>query len=218
MLINEIYEDVRALSNKSQSGGYLKPSRFNLYLNMAQQETIDEVDRFAAHNRRVISLLSDVLKTQTASVDSIGMVDLPSDYYRYVDSNALYFDDGAFTPFPIDYVSKTERGERLRSKIVDPTLKRPIATEGFSGLMVEPRQINSIELTYIFSPPKAEWVGTNDVPPVFDPNASTDLALGREFKNIITAKVCGYFGIEIRDGELVGATTKNLVEEFGITG
>lgn len=217
MLIDEIYTLVKSYSNKNQSGGYLKPSIFSSYLNYAQQEAIDEVDRFAAHNRRVISLLSDIIKTTTVSVNSIGVVDLPSDYYRYLDSNALYFDDGKFEAFPVDYIGKSLLGERLRSKIVNPTLKYPVATEGFSGLMVEPKQINQIELTYLFKPAEAEWVGTG-VPPVFNPNASTDVTLGAQFRNILVMKVCKYFGIEIRDGELVGATTKDLVQEFGITG
>lgn len=217
MLIDEIYTDVRALANKSQVGGYLRPSRFNTYINYAQQEAIDEIDRYAAHNRRVISLLSDIIKTETVSVNSLGLADLPIDYYRYLDANALYFDDGEFKEFPIDLISKTSRGERLRSKIVEPTLKFPIATEGFSGLMIEPKQINQIQLTYLFTPPTAEWVGTG-VPPIFDPDESADVTLGRQFKQILTAKVCRLFGIEIRDGELVNATTKNLIEELGITG
>lgn len=217
MLINEIYESVLAVSNKSQVGGYLKPSRFNEYINMSQQDVIDEVDRFAAHNRRVISLLRDIIKTQDAPVGSLGQVELPADYYRYLDANAVYFDDGKRQIYPIDYISKTERGERVRSKIVSPELSSPIATEGFSGLMVEPTNINIIELTYLFKPELAVWNSTGTVPPVFDPDTSVDVALGRQFKNILTFKVCKYFGIEIREADLVNATTKNLIEEFGIS-
>ena len=212
MLINEVYESVLDLSNRSQTGGYLNAESFNLKAELAQREIIDEALEFLDFNQLSLTLLSDILNTTNAVVNAQGFVTLPSDYYKYADANALVFTDGNFIEYPIDYVGVSERGERLRSKIVNPTLIEPIATETRLGLRIDPKEINIIELTYAVQPPDPEWVGTNAVPPVFDPLLSTDLILSNKFKAILVYKVCSYFGIEIKDVNLYQATTKELMK------
>ena len=213
MLIDETYSLVRDLSNTSQSGGYISPTLFSQYADFAQLSIINELAELLDYNMLTSILISDVLKTANVEVIN-GIVQEPSDFYKYADSSALYYEGGEFKVYPIDYISKSERTERLRSKIVEPTLEYPIATEGFGGILIEPKTVSRIELTYLFRPDAPEWVGTETVPPVFLPDDSTDFALSDKFKTILTYKICSYFSIEIRDGELSAATTKQLIQQM----
>lgn len=212
MLIDEIYTDVRNFSNNSQLSGYIPINQFNEYSNFAQMAIIDEMYEILDYNMLSSILIADVLKTANVEVVN-GIVQKPTDFYKYVDSSALYFEDGNFEVYPIDFISTSERNERLRSKIVEPTLKHPIATEGFSGIRLDPKEISRVELTYLFKPPAPEWVGTDTVPPIFSPTLSTDFVLSDKFKTILTYKICSYFSIEIRDGELSAVTTKQLIQQ-----
>jgi hypothetical protein len=216
MLINEIYEVFRQMVNSQQSGGYFNATNFNNYCDYAQNAVINELSEIADYNQRVISLSSDVLKTATINVVD-GIAALPSDYFIYLDANAMFYDNDAkkFEEYPADYVGKSERGERLRSKIVDPQSDYPIITEGFGGLLVEPSEVSRIKLTYYFQPDAPVWAGTDTVPPVFDPNTSTDFVLGDKFKNILVNKILSYAGIEIREPYLLQATTQSLIKPTG---
>ena len=214
MLINEVRELVFDFANKNQTGGYLGDDSYNLKIGIAQREVIDEALEFLDFNQLSLTLLSDILNTANAPVNAQGFVTLPLDYYKYADANALIFTDGNFAEHPIDYVGVSERGERLRSKIVNPTLIEPIATETKLGLRIDPKEVSLIELTYAVQPPDPEWVGTDTVPPVFDPALSTDLILSNKFKAILVYKVCSYFGIEIKDVSLYQATTKELMKSL----
>lgn len=216
MLIDEVYKTCLQFANVSQVGGYLSPSNFNISCALSQIQIINELSEIADYNQRVISLSSDVLKTADVNVID-GNTNLPDDYFIYLDANALFYDGDKerFEEYPLDYIGKSERGERLRSKIVDPQNDYPIVTESVGGLKVEPKEVNRIRLTYFTNPTTPEWVGTNTVPPVFDPNASTDFTLGDKFKNILVYKILSYFSIEIREPYLLQATTKNLVQFTG---
>lgn len=211
-LINDVYFDVQQIANKSQAGGFISPSRYNTFIALAQLDCINELQQLIGFNQRVIGLAKSVLKTQNISVSTSGYANTPSDYYLYADSNALYYENGAFDIYPIDYVDKSERGERKRSKVVNPTKEYPIASEGFSGLLIEPTTISQIEITYFYAPPVPVWAGSG-TPPVFDPSASTDLVLGNDFRNVLAAKVCAYLGVNIRDQFLYSTqTVKGLID------
>lgn len=211
-MINDVYLMTQRLSNVSQTSGYISPSAFSEFAGYAQLSIIDEMYEILDYNMLSSILIADVLKTVNVEVVN-GIVQKPTDFYKYVDSSALYFEDGNFEVYPIDFISTSERNERLRSKIVEPTLKHPIATEGFSGIRLDPKEISRVELTYLFKPPAPEWVGTDTVPPIFEPTLSTDFVLSDKFKTILTYKICSYFSIEIRDGELSAVTTKQLIQQ-----
>lgn len=216
MIINEVYQSVQDFANKDQSGGYLKASRFNRYAVYAQKEIINELAQLAGFNQRVISLSRDVLKTATINVVN-GLASTPSDYLIYHDANSLFYDNDEkkFKEYSVDYVDKSERGERLRSKIVPPEVNYPIATEDTtSGLLIEPKEVSRIKLTYFYLPTDPEWVGDDSDPPVFDPDASTDFVLDSKFVNVLTYKILRYFGIEIMEGFLLQATTDEVVNSY----
>ncbi len=216
MLINEIYIVFLQFVNKNQSGGYFNATNFSEYCDYAQNEVINELSQLADYNQRVISLSSDIVRTATINVVG-GLAELPSDYFIYLDSNSVFWnaDKKSFDEWPIDYIGTSERGERLRSKIVDPQPDYPIASETVAGLKIEPSEVKRIKLTYYFQPPTPKWVGTDAVPPVFDPNLSTDFTLGEKFKNILLNKILSYAGIEIREPYLLQATTRNLIQFQG---
>lgn len=214
MIIDKVYKGVQAFSNKNQSGGYLSPDRFNTYAEYAQTDVINELHELLSFNQRVITLISDVLKVENIGVTN-QYVDLPSDYYKYVDSGALFYNVNKWDEYAADYISKTEIGERRRSKIVDPTNDYPVITEDSVGLFVDPSNVKRLKLTYIFEPEAPEWVGFG-VPPVFDESYSTDFTLSSKFQNILIFKICTYFGIEIKDSALYNATTESLVREIGV--
>lgn len=214
MLINEVYTTCLQFVNKQQLGGYFNPTNFNRYAAFAQNSILNELQEYLDYNQRVITLLSDVLKVATVNVADNGYADLPSDYLLYADANSLFYENGKFEEYPVDYLGKSERGERLRSKIVMPELDNPIATEDFGGLLIDPKEVNRIKLTYIYQPDNPSWVGDGSVPPVFDPDASTDFAFGQKFKNILVYKILRYMGVEIREPFLLQATTDNLIKQF----
>jgi|TARA_R110000782_G_scaffold16029_3_gene46371 hypothetical protein len=214
MLINNVYQSVFDLANKDQTGGFLSASRYNRYAVFAQDDILNELQQLLDYNQRTISLLSDILKVANVEVSDDGYAKLPSDYFLFADANSLFYDGVKFQEYPCDFIGRSERGERLRSKIVTPELDYPIITEDFTGLLVEPKEVSRIKLTYIYQPVNPEWVGTDTVPPVFDEGASTDFALSNKFKNILTYKILKYFGIEIREPFLLSATTDNLINDF----
>lgn len=215
MIIDKVYQGVLSFSNKTQTGGYISPERFNIYSEYAQFDVINELHEILAFNQRVITLISDVLKVTNIDVASTQYAALPSDYYKYVDSSGMFY-NGKWEETAADYISKTEVGERRRSKIVDPTNTYPVITEDSVGLFVDPSTVTRIKLTYIFEPTTPEWVGDGSVPPVFDPNASTDFTLSSKFQNILIFKICKYFAVEIKDSALYNATTESLVRELGV--
>jgi hypothetical protein len=215
MIINEVYQSVFDLGNKSQSGGYLTPSRFNRYAVFCQKEIINELAQLAGLNQRVISLCRDILKTATINVVD-GIASTPSDYLIYHDANSLFYDntERKFKEYPIDYVDTSERGERLRSKIVNPEVDYPIATETTAGLLIDPQEVSRIKLTYFYLPEDPSWVSDGGDPPVFDPDASTDFVLDSKFVNVLTYKILRYLGIEIMEGFLLQTTTDEVVKNY----
>jgi len=214
MIIDKVYTGVLAFANKTQSGGYISPDRFNTYAEYAQMDIINELHELLSFNQRVITLVSDVVKVTNINVNATQYADLPSDYYKYMDSDGLFY-DGGWKGEPADYISKTEIGERRRSKIVDPTNDYPVITEDSVGLFVDPKTVTRLKLTYIFEPETPEWVGFG-VPPVFDESYSTDFTLSSKFQNILIQKICKYFAIEIKDSSLFQATTESLIREVGV--
>jgi len=215
MLINEVYNDVQRIANVQQAGGYITPTRYNEAAVFTQIEIINELAQLAGLNQRVISLSKNVLKTQTINVVD-GIAATPSDYLIYHDSNSLFYDNDEkkFKEYPVDYLDSSERGERLRSKIVPPEVDYPIATETTSGLRIEPSEVSRIKLTYFHLPEDPEWVSDGSTPPVFDPSASTDFVLDEQFHNILVYKILTQFSIEVREPFLLQATTRNLVNNY----
>ena len=114
----------------------------------------------------------------------------------------------------MEYIGKSELGSRLRSKIIPPTTTYPIITEDELGFRVDPESVSLVDLIYILQPSDPEWVAVdpNVVPPVFDPNASTDFVLTDKFSNILVNYVATMFGIELDDQLLIQATVQNLVK------
>ena len=216
MLIDTVYKNVFDFSNKSQIGGYLSPERFNRYAVFCQKDIINELIQLAGLNQRVISLCKNILKTENVNVNN-GTVSSPADYLAYHDANSMFYDSDKkrFEEYPVDYIDSAERGERLRSKIVPPEVDYPIASETTSGgLRIEPTEVSLIKLTYFYLPEDPEWVGDSSIPPVFDPNASTDFVLDDKFANVLVYKILRYFGIEIKDAFIMQTTTDQVVKTY----
>lgn len=212
MLINEVKQLVEQLGSKSQTGGYLPADEYSNYANLAQLRAIDTLCQVADRNLHVINLSSDFLKTQLTLVVN-GRPQMPTDYYRYWSSAAMFVSAQGELLTGLDYIGLSEWADRRTSAIITPTNEFPIITEDQSGLLVSPLSIQQIKLTYAVNPVNPEWVADpyEDIP-TFDPALSTDFILSAKFKDYLVKEIANMFGIEVMNQQLQQATLNNMVE------
>jgi hypothetical protein len=208
MLINQVYNLLLQLSSKDGISGYLPAAEFSNYCNLAQLRAINELVKMLDYNQKAIDLISDVIKVSFIN-KSGDIFPIPSDYYRFVAASANFADKTT----PCDLIGKSERRQRIVSQIVQPTADFPVISEDRTGFTVDPSIVSRIELSYAFLPEPPEWVAEVDtIPPVFDPDASTDFVLSEKFKNYLVKEIANMFGIETRDPNLQQATLQNIIE------
>jgi hypothetical protein len=181
MDVNQVYQLVQFISNKSQNG-YVTPSQFNLIINQAQNSYTSfllgsfqqytpgrPIARVELGNNSVVrQRLTPIIKAATLTIDGTG-----------------------FSPYPSDYVQvdaiRTDSLQRVRfvqqdslysyyNSVIDPVATNPIYLLEDTGLRFYPATLGSARLSYVSDPVDVVWAYTLDANgrPVYDPANSVD--------------------------------------------
>lgn len=221
MNINEIFELVRFISNKSQTGTPT-PANFNLAVNSAQLSLFMErygnpaeyqpgqpIPRISYEETKKISDDLRPFKVLTdLTVDSNGQGLIPANYIHATSMRFNYITQGPNKKItkverPIVEVDDDKLGDRLISEIVAPTKRHPIATFYNNYIQYHPIDLKTVKFTYLRLPADAVWAFTTvSGRPVYDAGNSTDLEWPDDTHNEIIIRILSLVGINLRDQEL----------------
>lgn len=225
--INSVYEYVNFIANKQQSGS-ISPSEFNIAINAAQQEylrvklgltelyTVQQ--REAPQQFQATQSISDSLRpfiVSTTIPKTGNGFSLPTNFAAWGNTDYLYVEQingqNSATVQPMEFVTLGERAIRLNNYITFPTLEYPIATYLNNQILVDPSDITGITLSYVRYPVTPVWGYTvvNDEP-VYNSATSVQLEFpNNDWENIANI-VLKYYGIFLRDGELVAVSDSRI--------
>lgn len=218
MVINKAYKLLQRLTNKDQVGGYLSPSEFNTYAEFVQLDIINETYNAKTKagyeaDYEVMNKFSELRKEQILTKSNNRFVK-PADYMYYSSMRHLTMFGHNPVDAPVDLIRDSEWQDRRISQVDTPTVWSPCAREMDTYFEVLPSGVVQVRLTYLKLPPKPEWAFTIvSGEPVFDPTNSVDFTLSETSLSDIVFKLCSYFGIEIKDGEIYQAIQNEKMSE-----
>lgn len=223
--INLVYTSVLQQVQKELSTGFLSADQFNSFVNQGQVELFNKyADIYQATMMVTDKILPFIKKNVLIINPTTGRMTYPTDYVdkvavRAFEPDALAKADAVCDDDnPIDYYSlpqikvktidNAELGDRLTSLVVAPTMKRPICTFYDSYLQFYPVTVGSCIFEYLRQPVEAVWAYTLDANglPVYDSTNSVNLEWSWKMRNEIIIKVCWYFGISVRETDLIQST------------
>lgn len=225
--VNEVKEAVETIVRKDQKTTYLSATQFNRYAKLAQLDVINQ-QRLLFESGTISSDNLHTLKTKTQyNIDyTTGQLTKPSDYLYYVDTIFTKFTvNKRGTEFAskdsVDFVSSGQLGERLDSEFRKVSKGSPIVVEYDTVLQYYPINIGVVELVYIKDPviPFWNYTVTSNVQTykessggaLTNPNdggtGSTNFDLPVQLKNDLILKICEYFGVSVRQQDLVQSAT-----------
>tara|TARA_R110002020_G_scaffold33491_3_gene101937 strand:- start:25183 stop:25953 length:771 start_codon:yes stop_codon:yes gene_type:complete len=200
------------------------------YNNPAEYQPGRAIPRVAYQQTQKISDdLRMFIKRVMLPINADGMMNYPDDYihfskatYRYL--SEIDLDDGSANAGCVgcstavvgqsstSTIEKTvgvkpvddgELNKLLSSSIVAPTLDYPILAFFEDGIQYYPKDLSSVELTYLHRPIVPNWASTivNDRP-IYNPGASTDLEWAEQVFNEIAIRILAFVGVNLRESEL----------------
>lgn len=227
--VNTVYQDVKYLINKEQGTGYLQPATFNAFAAQASREIFEEMFSQYQKTTAVTDSLLDFIKKSNLAIDDTGLMAYPSDYVHFIAVRA--YDPVSLAAAtavcddenPVDYskipqlnvkiIDNDKLGGRLMSKVVAPTKERPIATFYNDGLKFYPIDLGVAIFEYLRLPVNAVWGYTTDAYglEVYDSATSTNFEWSEQVQNTLVARICKYFGVEVREQDLIQAA--NMIQQ-----
>ena len=193
--VNTIYELVASVMlNKKQAGSFTI-EQFNtaclsanldfLKYRVGLPENYQLGAPFAPISYQVTQKITDDVRQHIVIADitknANGYFVIPDDYFAFSSLRYRYIlnkdcgEQPDWQDIDIQVLSDGEYNVRLRSTIIPPELKYPVANYYSYGILVKPDEINRIKLTYLKVPQTPIWNYTLvDDQPVFDPTGSVD--------------------------------------------
>lgn len=230
MIINKVYEMVRQLSNKEELSGYISPSEFNRYAELAQldwlQENYNPVTKMGYENNYQSTASFAGFKKVLPITVSNGIVTKPNDYLYYDSAYCYgeYGDKGRM--IPIELLRNVEWAEAMMSEINKPTKHFPKMRSLDGEFEVAPSSLSQVVLNYIKIPLQPWWnytvsgttltfveTGGSTTNPNTSNGDSTDFTLDESEIPWLVNKICGYFGIEVQDQMLYQAVKNEIKTE-----
>jgi hypothetical protein len=224
--VDELYQFVRFVANKSQSSGTITPSQFNLVLKRAYTQWV--MERYGDPNKlmpgeanqarygyQLNQKITDDIKhlivgPKPYPVDEQGRVNYPNDYlhissYRHRYKKQLSCGDTVVKEVDIRAMKDSEIGHILTSQIVEPTMRYPYLAFYNDHMKVYPKEIDYVILTYLKKPEEPVWAYTPDANgrPVYDDTASVNIDAPEEALNEIAFRVLSFLGMNIREPQLI---------------
>ena len=217
-MIDTIYKVLLTIMNK-ENQGYISPEEFNLLAINVQNDIFqgyagDENDSKNKANRgltnrgygnKAFNARGDIGKFVTDSdlTATVGVVTLPSNLYRLED-RGISTSAGVL----IDEVERNQIVTLLRTEAAPTVLYPVFEFKGNDTIKVYPTTITAVNVRYIRKPLDPKWtytvVGGKEF---YDPTNGSfqDFELDySEFSNIVI-KMCTFFGINLREAEVVQA-------------
>ncbi len=221
MDINKVYNFLKYLADKDQSGN-ITPKEFNLSLPRALNEwvmkrynnvkSVQPNKQGWQKNQKITDDLRFLLvRNEVSNVTPDGKLSLPDDYLHLSSLvyNYKYSEDGDTVSIPkdVDVVNDNEIAEFLSSHIYRKNIKAKkyvICAFYNDYLQIYPKDIGTVDLTYLRKPIEPFWAFTLERGrPVYDPINSIDLEVPDETANEIIVMCASYLGMNLREPELV---------------
>lgn len=226
--INDVYQLLNDFANKDQSSGTITPVVFNRFAPKAQLEIIDsflnnprayaqaenqQPRKGYESSQAIIDIFSDLKVKTNLTVDLDGYIEEPEDY-KYFSSGRASFIVERFTgekevvKSGVRVLRDNEISDVSSSEIDFATQLHPCIAFFKGKWEVFPKEVQSLELTYLREPKKPVWDSAlvNEVP-VYEPNGSQDFELPSSLKSDLVYKLCQYTGVRMREDYLQQVST-----------
>jgi len=223
--VNELYQFVQFVANKSQSSGTITPSQFNLVLKRAYTQWVTEryndptkmsvgsniPSRYGYQlNQKITDDIKHLIVDPAIyQVDKDGKLEYPGDYLhisscRYKYRKQLDCEDIITKEVDVKAMKDSEIGHVLTSQIVPPTKRYPYLAFYKDYIQFFPKDLGQVVMTYLKKPDTPEWTYTTvNGRPVFDTANSVDVDAPDEAMNEIAFRVLSFLGMNIREQMLV---------------
>lgn len=222
--VNLVYTSVQYQIEKNLGSGYLDPAQFNSFANQANVELFAKYTKDFQDTQAITDKILPFIKKAVLPVDdSNGHMAYPSDYVNKIAIRA--FDPDAVAEAqavcdddePINYnkikqiyvklIDNNKLGVRLSSSYLSPDNYHPIAVWYDTYAQFYPIDIGVVQLDYLRKPLETVWGYTTDIEglEVYDSGTSVDFEWPWQMRMELITTICGYFGISVREEELVQA-------------
>lgn len=182
MNIDDIYQLILFILNKSQSGGYLSPDEFNRTFSQAQRGycayLLGTMQQYQpgrpvarvelGQNSVVRQRLTPVIYGYNLNVDTTGFSPYPGDYLQ---TDAMW---SIYGYQRIRYADQ-HKFSSIYGSVIDPIATSPIYILEYDGFRFFPQNTANARLNYVRNPPEVVWGYDEDVNgvPVYNELKST---------------------------------------------
>ena len=154
--INEVYEQVFKIANKSQKGGYLDSVTFNRYAKLAESDWKNDAYLKYDSGQKNWDDISALRKTPSLiSLDGAGYARYPYDYWHASRVQLPFSQNGAVVP--VTGVGDNVLAELLQSELTPIDSEHPVIIYYDDKFRVLPLGLNNIELSYLRRTPVPYW-------------------------------------------------------------
>jgi len=213
MNINEVYKLVSYLVDKYQ-GTYLSPDDFNAVINMAQIQYLASLTEDSGAPTRnpksptgmtssaTISDMISTFITESNLTITSQIANKPNDLYKTLAIRTT--DDN----YAVRYVPADRVASHIDNAIDPPSATDPMYYELGSTFKFFPSTLGSAKITYVKNPQTLKWAYTGNLS--YDqansvPANNAALEWGDTDVYEIIYRAIGIIGINLKDGDLVGA-------------
>lgn len=208
MFIKTLYDFISFLKNQGQAR-YYNPEEVFRAFNIVSGAFYAEALPQWQLNSDVTAWLKPFHKRSTINQETDKTFLFPPDYYR--ESNLWYLLDDEETT--IDIINEAEWPGRANNKVVGPDAEYPIANVTGDKILVRPKTITTIELSYFIKHPDVVFnytvlAGRNIQ---FDETGSVDTIWPKEAHSQLVDRTLTYLGVPLKDQAML--TFKRLNEE-----
>jgi hypothetical protein len=160
--LGDIYNQLFIRLGKDAFGGAVPIYKFNNAIDYVNLDKLNDTLKFLGENQNVQEDLrpfsvtigdGDSPPLPVTPSQTYGEATLPDDFVRYNTSRNIVYVNGACTDsgIKVGYVNMLDNTDfhyRLSTSLKQPTIKRPIATIEIDKLLVAPKSITAVTLTY----------------------------------------------------------------------
>lgn len=230
MNIGNVFNWLSFLGNKYQSGS-ISPEEFNLACNVVSRELFNvkmglpeayQVGApYAPQQYQISQKITDDLRNFIKDVTinkASGYFAIPADYAAFSSLSYKYIlndpDCGGNPTQIINYIEVVPDAElrvRLADNVIAPSLKYPVATYREAGILVYPKEINRIDLTYLRFPtvPVFGYTVTNDEY-IYNPATSTQIDFPETLHSEFAVRIARYVGVNLREEQLIATMQERI--------
>jgi len=215
MTIDEVYRFINFIVKKSNAGGYVTPSEFNLLINRAQIQYFNKLygnqndyryDRpipkiSYAVTEKISNSLSPFLSDKTTvTIDSNGQCTTPTDMIQMV---AVTKEAVGKPECEITRVEQDRIANNLSSYYDAPDAEFPIYAQLRTKLQFYPKNLASASVIYLKKPTNMVWAYTTlSGRPVYDAGTSVQPQWEEVDMNEIMYLALSYIGVNLKDPDV----------------